>query len=430
MNGCFQNKYLVHIIGIGYVGLPLTLLFSSKYRVIAYDQSESRVSELRNLYDRNNEFTPEEIESENIIFTANLTRSILPSIFIITVPTPIDKTKKPDLRSIKQATSLVGSILRKGDIVIFESTVYPRCTKEICIPLLESNSNLKLNKDFFVGYSPERINPGDKHRTVDKIDKLVSSSSVGSLEIIHELYSSVISAPVHKTSSIEIAEAAKVIENIQRDVNIALMNEFSLIFKKLGLNTKEILDAASTKWNFLNFKPGLVGGHCIGVDPYYLISKSVELDYIPELIVAARKINDKMTLYTANEIMRSISTFDQKNREIKILFLGYTFKKNVADVRNSKIIEVISILQDYGFQVSIFDPHINQKHEDLEIPLSHSQLFMDTFKDIKFHCVVVGVDHDIFKEIYPKIVENHLLKGGVVIDLQNTGMIENLAFSL
>ncbi len=426
----FEDKYLIHVIGIGYVGLPLALLFSSKYSVIAFDESQGRIEQLKKQYDKNNEFNSDELNKKDIIFLNKIVKPSVPSIFIVTVPTPIDDEKEPDLTNLVQATSTVGSIISKGDIVIFESTVYPGCTTEICVPILEAKSNLTLNDDFSVGYSPERINPGDKLRTVEMIDKLVSSSSAESLQVIHKLYSSVMLAPVHKISKIEIAEAAKVIENIQRDVNIALMNEFSHIFNKLGLSTNEILEAASTKWNFLDFKPGLVGGHCIGVDPYYLVHKAKEVDYFPELILTARRINESMVQLVTNEIVDKTRIFEKENKKIKILILGYTFKENVSDTRNSKIVEIVDMLLKNDFQVNIYDPNIVQEDFVVNIKTEHRELFLYEIQKEQYHCLVVGVNHNLFQGIYRQIEKNSLLPDGIIFDLPNVGKFTEVSFAL
>jgi UDP-N-acetyl-D-galactosamine dehydrogenase len=295
---------------------------------------------------------------------------------------------------------------------------------------LEAKSNLTLNDDFSVGYSPERINPGDKLRTVEMIDKLVSSSSAESLQVIHKLYSSVMLAPVHKISKIEIAEAAKVIENIQRDVNIALMNEFSHIFNKLGLSTNEILEAASTKWNFLDFKPGLVGGHCIGVDPYYLVHKAKEVDYFPELILTARRINESMVQLVTNEIVDKTRIFEKENKKIKILILGYTFKENVSDTRNSKIVEIVDMLLKNDFQVNIYDPNIVQEDFVVNIKTEHRELFLYEIQKEQYHCLVVGVNHNLFQGIYRQIEKNSLLPDGIIFDLPNVGKFTEVSFAL
>ena len=341
MNKIFDESVTLAVIGLGYVGLPLAVELSKKYNTIGFDLDRTRVKELSNGFDRTNEISKKKIlEHKGFIATADKDEIKKSNIYIVTVPTPVDKNNTPNLRPILSASEMIGELLSKNNLVIFESTVFPGCTEQVCVPILEKNSNLKYNIDFFCGYSPERINPGDKNYTLTKITKVVSGSNDQALDIIDNLYGSIISAGTYRASSIQVAEAAKVIENTQRDVNIALVNELALIFDKLDINTDEVLEAASTKWNFLPFKPGLVGGHCIGVDPYYLTHKAIEVGHHPEIILAGRKINDNMHKVIQNKIIKILNNNFRK----KITFIGITFKSDCADTRNSKIILLIMFL--------------------------------------------------------------------------------------
>ena len=356
-----MKKDKLCIIGLGYVGLPLAVLFSSKYDVVGYDYNSKRVAELKEFNDKTNEVSKTELrDSQNKLLriTSDKLEIRSANIYIITVPTPIDSKKEPDLSYLISATSTVASNLNKGDIVIYESTVFPGCTEEICIPIIEEKSGLKYNSDFFSGYSPERVNPGDKTHRIENITKVVSGSNSKTLNKINQLYSSVISAGTYKAKSIKIAEAAKVIENSQRDINIAFVNELSLIFNLMEIDTHDVLEAASTKWNFLNFKPGLVGGHCIGVDPYYLASKSNQLGHNPEIILAGRKINDQIPMHIANKIN---SLINGNINNAKTLILGASFKENCPDFRNSKVIDLANELINLGHTIDIFDPLVDKE---------------------------------------------------------------------
>ena len=347
----------IAVIGLGYVGLPLAVEFGKKRKVIGYDINGLRVNEIKAGKDRTNEVSEEELkEAEHLGFTGNLEDIRDCQIFIVTVPTPIDEYKKPDLTPLEKSSAAIGSILKKGDIVIYESTVFPGCTEEVCVPILEKESGLLFNKDFFCGYSPERINPGDKEHRVSTIKKVTSGSTPEIADEVDQMYQEIIIAGTHKASSIKVAEAAKVIENAQRDLNIAFVNELSKIFHKMNIDTHEVLEAAGTKWNFLPFKPGLVGGHCIGVDPYYLTYKAESLGYNPQVIMAGRRINDGMGAYIANRVMKLL-TKEGSAHGAKILVLGITFKEDCPDIRNSRVIDVINELQDYGVDVNIYDPH-------------------------------------------------------------------------
>ena len=370
-----KNNHTISVIGLGYVGLPLARLFATKYPVVGFDINHTRVEELREGKDLTREVEEDLLKSVlknensagNGLFVSGELRDIEHSnIYIITVPTPVDKNNRPDLTPLYKASETVGKVLKKGDIVIYESTVYPGATEEECIPVLERVSGLKFNQDFFAGYSPERINPGDKRHTVEKILKVTSGSTPEIGKIVDELYRSVIAAGTHLAPTIKVAEAAKVIENSQRDINIAFVNELAKIFNLMNIDTHAVLEAAGTKWNFLPFKPGLVGGHCIGVDPYYLAQKAQEFGYHPEIILAGRRLNDSMGEYVASQIVKALIKKKIKVGETRLLMLGITFKENCPDVRNTKIVDVVESLRDYGISVTIYDPWANPaevKHE-------------------------------------------------------------------
>ena len=361
-----DKKKKLAVIGLGYVGLPIALEFAKKISVIGFDVNAGRIKMMENAIDPSNELESSAFEGCDIEFTNSLDKLREANFFIVAVPTPVDKHNVPDLTPVKRASDTIGKVVKKGDYVIFESTVYPGCTEEDCLPIIESLSGLKSVKDFKIGYSPERINPGDKQHTLSSIIKVVSGCDEESLETIAKVYELVVAAGVHRASCIKVAEAAKIIENTQRDLNIALMNELSIIFDKMGINTFEVLAAAGTKWNFLKFQPGLVGGHCIGVDPYYLTYKSQKLGYDSQVILAGRVINDGMAAHVAKKVLQHIiqNTNDIKNA--KVLIMGATFKENVSDIRNSKVADVIRELKSYSLQVHVTDPHASSdelKHE-------------------------------------------------------------------
>ena len=394
----------IGVIGLGYVGLPLARLFATQYAVVGYDISRKRVKELQAGIDATLEIKEsqlhEVLKGENNslegLFLTNQKEMLQDcNVFIVTVPTPVDKNNKPVLIPLKQSSKTVGGYLKKGDVVIYESTVYPGATEEICVPILENESGLVFNIDFTVGYSPERINPGDKKYTVDKILKVTSGSTTETAAKIDHLYASVISAGTHLAPSIKVAEAAKVIENSQRDINIAFVNELAKIFNRLDIDTHAVLEAAATKWNFLPFKPGLVGGHCIGVDPYYLAQKAQEVGYHPEIILAGRRLNDSMGAYVASEVMKLMLKKEIKVQNAKVLVLGITFKENCPDVRNSKVIDVIAELKDFGLDVYCFDPHANpeavKKEYNIELLTSLSKQTYDA--------AVLAVAHNEFNEL-------------------------------
>ncbi len=357
----------IGIIGLGYVGLPLAVEFGKTENVVGFDINKDRINELAKGNDRTLEVSSEELRaSSGLRFTSDIESLRKVRYFIVTVPTPVDEFKTPDLRPLKSASKTVGSVLKKGDIVIYESTVYPGCTEEVCVPVLEKVSGLKFNIDFFCGYSPERINPGDKLHRVSTIKKVTSGSTPEIAEEVDELYKKIVVAGTHKASSIKVAEAAKVIENCQRDVNIAFVNELALIFDKMGIDTHDVLEAAGTKWNFLPFRPGLVGGHCIGVDPYYLTYKAESLGYHPEVILSGRRINDNMGVYIANAVIKLMSKHELPIHKAKVLVLGITFKENCPDIRNSRAVDVITELKSFGTAVDIYDPHADEgevRHE-------------------------------------------------------------------
>jgi UDP-N-acetyl-D-glucosamine/UDP-N-acetyl-D-galactosamine dehydrogenase len=381
-----QNKLAV--IGLGYVGLPIALEFARKISVIGFDISEKRIELMRQGIDPSNELSKEAFEGCDITFTNSLDVLREAKFFIVAVPTPVDAHNVPNLVPVQRASETIGKVIKKGDYVIYESTVYPGCTEEDCIPIIEKLSGLEFCKDFKAGYSPERINPGDKEHTLSSIIKVVAGCDAESLEEIAKVYELVVKAGVHKASSIKVAEAAKVIENTQRDVNIALMNELSIIFDRMGINTYEVLDAASTKWNFLKFQPGLVGGHCIGVDPYYLTYKAAELGFNSRVILSGRYINDNMGNYLAKKVLQHVIANSENVKQAKILVMGATFKENVSDIRNSKVTDVIKALQSYHLNVSVHDPFADgeEMEEEYGIPLT-------TDLDNDYDAVIISVPH-------------------------------------
>ena len=386
------------IIGLGYVGLPLAHAFSSKYKVVGFDIYQTRIDELNSSYDRTlelNESQVQEALDNSIKFTCNVNDIIDCNVYIVTVPTPIDKNKRPDLSPLLKASETIGKIQKKDDIVIYESTVYPGATEEECVPILEKFSNLIFNKDFFCGYSPERINPGDKEHTVTKILKVTAGSTPEIGLKVDALYSSIITAGTHLAPTIKVAEAAKVIENSQRDINIAFVNELAIIFNKLNINTNDVLEAAGTKWNFLKFKPGLVGGHCIGVDPYYLTHKAQQVGYNPEIILAGRRLNDNMGIYVANQVIKLMIKKGHKIEGAKVLILGITFKENCPDIRNSRVIDVIEELQDFGCDITVSDywADKNEVKKEYNLNLKNDVNYED------YKAVILAVAHDKFKSI-------------------------------
>lgn len=387
-------KNSIAIIGLGYVGLPLAVEFSKKgINVIGFDINENRIEELRSNKDHTLEVSFLDLKAaKTLTFTSSVEDLKAANIYIVTVPTPITKSKSPNLKPIKMASKTVGSVLKKGDIVIYESTVYPGCTEEVCVPILAENSNLLFNKDFYCGYSPERINPGDKKHKINNIVKVTSGSTPEVANTVDSLYKQIITVGTHKTSSIKVAEAAKVIENTQRDLNIAFVNELAIIFDKLEIDTNEVLEAAKTKWNFLPFTPGLVGGHCIGVDPYYLTYKAESLGYHSQVILAGRRINSNMGMFVANKLVKLLAKKGQGIKDKKVLILGITFKENCPDIRNTRVIDVIDELQEFGLEVDVYDSFANKEEVKKEYNID---LITKISKD--YQAVILAVAHNEFK---------------------------------
>lgn len=401
----------IAIIGLGYVGLPLARLFATKYSVVGFDINTNRISELMSGFDSTLEvdnqtlqsvLVDENSDSNGLFCTNELSEITNCNYYIITVPTPVDKNNRPILTPLVKASETVGAVLKKEDIVIYESTVYPGATEEDCVPILEKASGLKFNKDFYAGYSPERINPGDKEHTVDKILKVTSGSTPEVGEKVNDLYKSVITAGTHLAPSIKVAESAKVIENSQRDINIAFVNELAKIFNLMNIDTHAVLEAAGTKWNFLPFKPGLVGGHCIGVDPYYLAQKAQEHGYHPEIILAGRRLNDSMGVYVANEVIKLMLKADKKIKDANVLVMGITFKENCPDVRNTKVVDVIRQLEDFGTQVTIFDPWASPEEVNYEYNLKTTQ----EIPKRTFDAIILTVAHQEFLSLDLMLLKN------------------------
>jgi len=403
------------VVGLGYVGLPLAVEFGKHYETVGFDVKSQRIAELSKGRDSTLEVEPAELRAaDRLRFTSDLQALKRCKVFIVTVPTPIDDFKRPELSPLERSSESVGQVLKKGDVVVYESTVYPGCTEEVCVPILEMVSGLKFNKDFFVGYSPERINPGDKLHRLTTIKKVTSGSTPEVAEFVDKLYGSIVTAGTHKASSIRVAEAAKVIENTQRDVNIALINELAMIFNKLGIDTEEVLEAAGSKWNFLPFRPGLVGGHCIGVDPYYLTHKAQEIGYHPEMILAGRRINDNMGSYVAAEIVRLMTLQRIRVADSRVLVLGLTFKENCPDLRNSKVVDVVRELQKFGAKVDVCDPwasRLEARHEYGITPIR-------TPKRGQYDAIVAAVAHDEFKKLGIDAVRKYGRKDHVVYDIK------------
>ena len=390
------RKIRVGVVGLGYVGLPLAVEFGRKFDTVGFDIKAERIKQLQAGRDSTLETTRDELRAATrLTFTTDLKQLKRCTVFIITVPTPIDQYKRPDLTPLVKSSETVGKVLKKGDVVVYESTVYPGCTEEVCVPILERESGLKFNVDFFAGYSPERINPGDKEHRLPTILKITSGSTPAVADMVDKLYRSIIRAGTHKASSIRVAEAAKVIENTQRDVNIALINELALIFKRLGIDTEEVLKAAGTKWNFLPFRPGLVGGHCIGVDPYYLTHKAQEIGYHPEMILAGRRLNDSMGGVVANDVVRLLTDKRIHVKGARALVLGLTFKENCPDIRNSKVVDVINELKNYGMTVDVYDPWIDNAEARHEYGIKP----VKAPKRGNYDAVVLAVAHQAFKDI-------------------------------
>ncbi|WP_282787939.1 nucleotide sugar dehydrogenase [Flavobacterium croceum] len=396
-------EYKIGIIGLGYVGLPLARLLATKYSVVGFDINQHRIEQLQKGIDETLEINTEELQQvlsstpnqKGLYCSCSVNDLENCNFYIVTVPTPVDKNNRPDFTPLYKASETVAKVLKKGDIVVYESTVYPGATEEECVPVLEKNSNLKFNIDFFVGYSPERINPGDKEHTVEKILKITSGSTLEVANIVNSLYQSVITAGTHLAPSIKVAEAAKVIENSQRDINIAFVNELAKIFNILDIDTNAVLEAAGTKWNFLKFKPGLVGGHCIGVDPYYLAQKAQEVGYHPEIILAGRKLNDSMGEYIASRVVKLMIKKEIPVNKASVLMLGITFKENCPDVRNTKIVDVVHAFREYGINITIYDPWANPSEVKHEYNLETTQ----NVPQEKFDAIVLAVAHNQFKSL-------------------------------
>jgi len=421
-----QDK--IAIIGLGYVGLPLAHAFAEKYEVVGFDINQSRIDELNSGYDRTLELSDAQLAEvkDKMVFSSTLEDIASCNIYIVTVPTPIDESNRPDLTPLVKSSQMIGQVLKKDDIVIYESTVYPGVTEEVCVPELEKISGLVFNKDFFAGYSPERINPGDKEHTVTKILKVTAGSTPEIAKKVDSLYASVIKAGTHLASSIKVAEASKVIENTQRDVNIALINELALIFDTMGIDTNEVIEAAATKWNFIKLSPGLVGGHCIGVDPYYLTHKAEEMGYKPNLILGARQINNGMGKYIAEQTIKEMIKHDKKIKGANILVLGVTFKEDCPDMRNTKVVDIIEELKSYGCAVDVYDPWV-----DRDEPKQHYKhgLIANPFEaDTKYDSIILAVAHHQFKSLQRSAYENISTDEAVLIDVK--GIIENPTWRL
>lgn len=413
------------VIGLGYVGLPIALEFARRIKVVGFDINQERVNMMKNSIDPSEELESSDFDGCDILFTTDPNDLKDVQFFIIAVPTPIDQHNLPDLRPVLGASKTVGAALSKGDYVVYESTVYPGCTEEDCIPVLEELSGLKFKSEFKVGYSPERINPGDKEHTLRKIIKVVSGCDDESLDVVAKTYELVVDAGVHRASSIKVAEAAKIIENTQRDVNIALMNELSMIFNRVGINTFDVLDAAGTKWNFLKFFPGLVGGHCIGVDPYYLTHKARELGYHSKVITSGRSINDEVGAYVARETVKKIVASGGDISKSKVLVMGATFKENVSDIRNSKVVDVIRELESFGVRVEVVDPHASSEH------LKHEYGFELAAKVGKsYDAVIVAVNHKEYLGKPESFFQEMMKPRGVVVDVKGVyrGKITQLQY--
>ena len=409
------EKCRIGVVGLGYVGLPLAVEFGKHFQTVGFDIKTDRIAELKSGNDSTLECSTAELQaSKKLKYSANTRDLARCNVFIITVPTPVDRHNRPDLTPLERSSETVGKVLKKGDVVVYESTVYPGCTEEICVPILEKFSGLKFNKDFFCGYSPERINPGDKEHRLPSIKKVTSGSTPEVAHFVDALYRSIVKAGTHKASSIRVAEAAKVIENTQRDVNIALINELALLFNRLGIDTEEVLLAAGSKWNFLPFRPGLVGGHCIGVDPYYLTHKAQEIGFHPEMILAGRRLNDSMANYVAGQVVKLMAGKKILAKGSKVLVLGLTFKENCPDLRNSKVADVVRELRNYGADVDVFDPWIDPDEAEHEYGIRPIKRLRDGVYD----AAVLAVAHKQFREMGIASVRKACKKTHVVYDIK------------
>lgn len=416
----------IAVIGLGYVGLPLALEFGKKWETVGFDINGNRIKDLRNKVDITNETSIDDMNLASFLSYSHDSKDIeLCNVYVVCVPTPIDNSNQPELKAIKSSTRLISKLLKKGDLVIYESTVYPGLTEEICVPILES-SGMKLNKDFYCGYSPERINPGDKSHRLPDIVKVISGSNEKALDMVEDLYSSIITAGVHRAPSIKVAEAAKVIENTQRDLNIALVNEFSIIFNSMSIDTNDILEAANTKWNFNLFKPGLVGGHCIGVDPYYLTFKSEALGYKPQIILAGRELNNKMPEYIAQKFSDAMSDLNIAPINSKVLILGFSFKENCPDIRNTKVIDLYNSLISHGFKPDVYDPNVDQAEALKEYNIKLQTKLNNNYYD----GLILAVPHSNFLEKGPAEIHSLGNQNHIFFDLKGAFNIEDSNFRL
>ena len=409
------ENFKVGIIGLGYVGLPLAVELGKQYETIGFDINQFRVKELLDGCDSTLEVTNDQlINSKNLQFSTNIVDLENCNIFIVTVPTPIDSHKNPNLNPLIEASKTVGSILKKDDIVIYESTVYPGATEEVCVPILEQESGLEFNEDFYCGYSPERINPGDKEHSITTIMKITSGSTPEIANKVDELYKSIIKAGTHKAHSIKVAEAAKVIENTQRDINIALINELALIFNKLDIDTESVLEAAGTKWNFLPFRPGMVGGHCIGIDPYYLTHKAIEVGYHPEIILAGRKLNDSMSFYVVDQISKLLIKKELSIVNANVLIMGLAFKENCPDIRNSKVVDLVNEFSNYNCKVDVYDPWIDKNQAEQDYSIKPISKINKNYYDV----IVIAVAHKQFQELTAEEIKSYGKENHVLFDIK------------
>jgi len=421
------NDARIAVIGLGYVGLPLAVEFAKRFPVVGFDINLSRIEDLKSGKDTTMEVNPQElIGNESLVFSNSIGGIKNCNVYIVTVPTPIDQYNQPDLSMLQSSSSMLGEIIEGGDVVIYESTVYPGATEEECVPILEERSGLKLNDGFFVGYSPERINPGDKNHRVSNILKVTSGSNSEAANFVDSLYSQIVVAGTYKTSSIKVAEAAKVIENTQRDVNIALINELSIIFGKLKIDTHEVLNAAGTKWNFLPFSPGLVGGHCIGVDPYYLTYKAQSIGHHPEIILAGRRINDGMAEYVASQLVKGMINKSIHVKQARVLLMGLTFKENCPDLRNTKVLDVFHELLDYGIEVDVMEPWCSKQ----EVKSSYDIELIDTPQEETYDAIIIAVAHDEFKAMSIETIQKWGKPSHVIYDLKHLFPNSNLTMRL
>ena len=408
------NESKIVVIGLGYVGLPLLVEFAKNFPCIGFDINKKRIQELEAGIDQTNEVSGEELSAVDLKFTSEISDLQEANVYIITVPTPIDAQKKPNLRPLEASSATVGSVLSAGDVVVYESTVYPGATEEVCVPILEKTSGLTLNEDFYVGYSPERINPGDKTHRIDSIVKVTSGSTPEASTYVDDLYKKIVKVGTHKVSSIKVAEAAKVIENTQRDLNIALVNELCIIFEKLGIDTEEVLIAAGTKWNFLPFRPGLVGGHCISVDPYYLTHKAEEIGYHPEVILAGRRINDGMGPYIAERVIKLMTQQRIHVVDSNILIMGLSFKENCPDLRNTRVVDIVDSLKEFNVNVDVHDPWANDDEAQLEYGIKlNSQLSANSYD-----AIIVAVSHDCFEKLGVDTIRSYGKSNCILFDVK------------